>query len=222
MLKTLIRLLGKINILKSASWIPLLMEGIKDELEKVNDYKKIVLSSVIPNTEMDADTIDDNIQKYGLGFLNLLPSITDDEKIDYLIEAASLSGYPGPEWLEGQLAKAGFTFYTFALPSGTDPADVDGELIVGTHPTGGSYSHATDSSLWPFYFVLSPSSSGIVDYDDMADISAAEYEVLRNIIINSKFQRSWCILQVKYSAWLDGTRKLDGTWYLDGLATEVS
>lgn len=219
--RLLLRLLGKIDILSSAVWIPLLMEGIEIEFNRVNDFKKKVLSAVVPNVNTDVDTVDDLIQKYGLNHVNLLPGITDAMKIDFCIEAAALSGYSGPDWLQDQLHKAGYMFYIHALPPATDPATIPGTLIVGTHPVNGGdiWAYSTDPDYWPFYFVLSPFADHIADSSELLSINTYSFQIVKKLIINLKLQRDWVILQVDYNQYLDGSKYLDGSWYLDAVGT---
>lgn len=217
--RLLLRLFGKLDILHAAIWIPLLMEGIQQELDRVNDFKKVVLSTVIPNADMDTDTIDDNIKKYGLDYVNFLPGVTDADRINFCIEAAALSGFSGPDWIEDQLQKAGFDFYVHPIPAATDPASIAGELIVGTHPTGGYWAYTGDSDYWPFYFILSPFDDHIATSGELTAISTYTFQIMRKLIINLKFQRDWCILQVDYSQYLDGSFYLNGDRFLDGAGT---
>lgn len=220
--RLLLRLLGKLDILHAAEWIPLLMEGVQLELDRVNDFKKVVLSTVIPNANMDLDTLDDNIKKYGLDYVNYLPGVTDEDKVNFCIEAAALSGFSGPDWIEDQLQKAGYEFYVHSIPAATDPATIPGELIVGTHPTGGYWSYTGDSDYWPFYFILSPFDDHIATGGELTAISTYTYQIMRKLIINLKFQRDWCILQVDYSQYMDGSIYMDGTRYMDGAGTLVT
>lgn len=217
--RLLLKLFGKIGILDSAEWLALMMEGIKLEFDRVNDFKKIVQSAVVPNENMDAYTLDDTIKKYGLAHINSLPGITDNQKRDFCIEAAALSGYSGPDWIEDQLQKAGYEFYVHPIPPATDPATIPGELIVGTHPTGSYYTYTGDSDYWPFYFILSPFDDHIASVLELTPVSSFAYDIIRKLIINLKFQRDWCILQVDYRQYLDGSKYLDGSWYLDGIGS---
>jgi hypothetical protein len=221
--RTLLRLLAKLRILKASYWIPLFFEGVAIELERVNDFKKKVLKSVVPNSNMDTDSLDDYIKKYGLEYLDYLPiTITDEQKINFCIEAAALSGHSGPEWLQDQLQKAGFDFYVFKNDPSTDPSTIAGELVVGTHPTGGLYDIlSVDSSRWGFFLVLSPFDDHVASASELTEMTLYEFQIIRKLIINLKFQRDWIILQVDYSQYLDGEKWLDGSWYLDGIGTEV-
>jgi len=154
---TLTRLFGKIYLFNPIEFFPLLMEGISIEFNRLREYKNIILSSIIPNTNMSPYSIDDYNIKYGIP--NTLNG-TDDEKIARIIEKASLNGEPGADWLQDQLQKAGYPLYvienepleTSIVQYGTvqysvsqqygltqrfiDPDDIDGELIVGSTPYG--------------------------------------------------------------------------------------
>jgi hypothetical protein len=217
--RLLLRLFGKIDILHAAEWIPLLLEGIEVELDRVNDFRKVVLSAVVPNLDMDDDTLDDTIKKYGLSFVNYLPGISNLNKKNFCIEAAALSGYSGKDWLQDQLHRAGFIFYVHPLPPATNPNLIPGELIVGTHPTGGYWAYTSDPDYWPFYFVLSPFPDRIATDAELTPYTTFSFQIVKKLIINLKFQRDWVILQIDYSEYLEGSRWLDGTWYTDGAGT---
>lgn len=156
---TLLRLSAKIYIFNPWKWYPLLLEGITTEFERVREFKDKVLSATVANENMTPDAIDDYNRKYGIP--NTLPG-TDSEKIMRIIEKASLNGYPGPDWFEEQIQKAGFQLYVHEnLPQTTsllqwndfqwgpdpsiqwgltqrftDPATIPGTLVVGSPPFG--------------------------------------------------------------------------------------
>ncbi len=156
-INTLKRLSGKIYIFNPILWFPLLVEGIAVEIGRIRDFKNQVLSATVPNTQMTPDSIDDHNKKYGI------PSAltgTDAEKISRIIEKAALIGFPGPEWFQEQIQKAGFLLYvhenevliqnvrqlgTFQLSLTRqlgltdrfiDPDLIPGILIVGSSPRG--------------------------------------------------------------------------------------
>ena len=155
--KTLKRLSAKIYIFNPITWYPLLLEGLAVEFSRVRDYKNSILSATVPNANMDVDSIEDHNKKYGI------PSTvggTDTQKINRIIEKASLNGLPGPDWLEEQIQKAGFQLYVienkvltssvvewgdFEWGDGSafgltarfiDPATIPGDLIVCSTPFG--------------------------------------------------------------------------------------
>lgn len=105
---TLKRLSGKISIFNPVNWYPLFLEGLSVEINRVREFKNEILSATVANDDMTPDSIDDYNKKYGI------PSTlsgTDQEKINRIIEKASLSGFPGPEWLQDQIQLAGFQLY---------------------------------------------------------------------------------------------------------------
>lgn len=154
---TLIRLFAKIYIFNPVVWFPLLMEGIAIEIDRVREYKNIVLSSVVANENMSEYSIEDYNIKYGIS--NSIPG-TNAEKIARIVEKATLNGYPGAEWLQEQIQKAGFLLYVIENEPQTknirqyglyqyrntvqygltsrfdDPSDILGSLIVGSTPRG--------------------------------------------------------------------------------------
>ena len=132
-----------------------LYDGISEEFNRVNDFRDIVTKSVVPNTNMSPDTIEDNEQARGID-----PDITKTsaERIDRIIEAAQRDGNGGPDWLQEQIQQAGFPLYVIlnektvftgfqfgnfqfgqiqfgSSITFTDPRNVDGELIASS-PNG--------------------------------------------------------------------------------------
>lgn len=155
--RTLQRLSGRIYIFNPITYFTLLMEGIAIEIERIRVFKNIVLSAVVPNTNMSTYAIDDYNVKYGIP-----PTLggTDAEQISRIIEKANLNGYPGADFLQEQLQKAGYMLYVienepqninirqygndqysvsvqYGLTSRfIDPDTILGELVVGSPPFG--------------------------------------------------------------------------------------
>lgn len=132
-----------------------LYDGISEEFNRVNDFRTIVTKSVVPNTNMSTNTIEDNEAARGID-----PDITKTsaERIDRIIEAAQRDGNGGPDWLEDQIQQAGYLLYVIlnikSVFTGfqfgnhqfgqiqfgssityTDPRNVDGEIIASS-PNG--------------------------------------------------------------------------------------
>jgi len=181
--KTMQRLSGRIFGFNPVEYYPKLLEGLAAEHGRVRQYKDKVLSAVVVNDQTDPDMLNDLNKKYGIP---VTLSGTDQEKIDRIIERATPTGYPGPEWLQEQLQKAGYELYVHENTAGADPAGIEGELIVGSPPFGirrlangwgigrwgvarwGApnppeinprpyvYERGTDPIYWVCYFTLSP------------------------------------------------------------------
>lgn len=251
--RTLLRLSGKIYIFNPIVWFPKLLDGLSVEFGRVRDFKNQVLSATVPNDNMWSSAIEDYNNKYGIP--NTLGG-TDAQKICRIIEKASLSGFPGPEWLEDQLQLAGFQLYVvenkpltvnvrqwgtfqwgtagvqYGLTSRfIDPDTILGELVVGSPPRGAGriilnqfgsfqwgqsgvqygtldpnalnpqpvlYERTTDSTYWGFYFTLSPFDGVVATSEsEFLQVTEREFEYLKNLIIELKLQRNWCILQAK-------------------------
>ena len=151
------RLLKGITILPIIKDIKLLIEGFSVEFYRFLDYKDSILISVVPNKDMDVQTIPDYNNAYGI------PSSlggTDSEKIDRIIERSDGTGFPGKDWLHDQVRNAGYDLYvrqqeilpSFELQWGdfqfsedvqfglterfVDPSTIPGILIVN-QPYGG-------------------------------------------------------------------------------------
>lgn len=153
--KTLKRLSVKIHLPGFLN-VGKLYEGIAIEFNRTNEYKNKIVSSIVPNKNMDIDTLEDYNNKYGVP--NYLTG-TDEEKINRLLEKASLSGNGGLDFLQEQIRLAGFDLYVIenykvgdivqfnkfqhsisiqmgSIGSYIDPDDVPGELVVGSPPRG--------------------------------------------------------------------------------------
>jgi hypothetical protein len=132
-----------------------LYNGLAEEFNRVNDFRRKILTAVVPNDQMDTDTILDNEEKYGVPTdINA----TDEERIMRIIQAAARDGNGGPDWLEDQLQSAGFDLYVILNTKDvssvfqfgdfqfndvqfggaityTDPRTIDGELVASS-PNG--------------------------------------------------------------------------------------
>lgn len=153
------RLIRRLNLHGLVMKLPIfgkaLYDGLSMEFERVNDFREKVKVSVVPNADMDHDSIDDYEEKYGI-----IPrtDLTNETRIDRIMERAARNGSGGPDWLEDQIQKAGFPLYvhmnTQSVLTGSqygvfqygqrqygisqtyiDPAGILGELIVAS-PNG--------------------------------------------------------------------------------------
>ena len=250
--KTLLRLSGNIFSFDPVNWYPKLLEGLSIEFSRVRDFKNQILNSTVPNDNMYVESIDDYNIKYGI------PSTvggTNQQKIQRIIEKASLTGMPGKDWLQEQIQKAGFELYVienevlessvlrwgdFQWGGGsqwgltarfTNPALIPGELVVCSPPFGVGklslyqwggfqwggdvqwgttdpnalnpqpfkYARTDDPKYWGFYFTLSPFPDRVATLEsEFLTMSKNEYDYLKQIIIELKLLRNWCILQAKY------------------------
>lgn len=148
-----------------------LYEALSLELERVEDYRGKVLKSIVPNDNMDPDSIDDYENKLGIADIEIA---TDDERIARIIERAQMDGNGGPDWLQEQIQKAGFELYVIlntrdqslvsqfgdfqfsdvqfgGLITYTDPRTIDGELVASSPngDIGGQYDSFGDFQFGP-------------------------------------------------------------------------
>ena len=153
------RTLKRLNLQGIVMKLPIfgqaLYDGLSVEFDRVNDFRKLVLSAAVPNDNMSDDTIEDSEQKYGI---DLDITATLDERRARVIEAAQRDGNGGPDWLNEQIQAAGFDLWvilnekdveTFPQYGNfqysqiqyggqilyTDPRTIDGELVVSS-PNG--------------------------------------------------------------------------------------
>ena len=153
------RTLRRLNLQGIVMSLPVFGQAVYDalslEFDRVNEFRTIVTKSVVPNENMDPDTIEDYESKYGI---DQDTTATNAERIDRIIERAQRDGNGGPDWLQDQIQKAGFDLYVIlntktvnttpqygnfqydTIQYGsqlfyTDPRTIDGELIVSS-PNG--------------------------------------------------------------------------------------
>jgi hypothetical protein len=80
-----------------------------------------------------------------------------------------------------------FAQYQFGEP---DPTALNPQPVL--------YDFTTNSGTWGYYFILSPDPAGpVTDEADFLQVTPAEFEYLKNLIIELKLQRNYCILQAK-------------------------
>ncbi len=111
-----------------------LYEGLSQEFGRVNDFKDIIKSSVVPNDNMSVDTLDDYEKKYNL---RTDPLFSDQVRIDKIIERAARNGNGGSEWLQQQIRKAGFDLYVIENEKNTSTGAQFGDFQFGTEQFGG-------------------------------------------------------------------------------------
>ena len=134
-----------------------LYEGLSEELNRVVEYKDIVKSSVIPNANMNVDTLEDYEKRYGL---RSDPLFSDEDRINKIIERASRNGNGTATWLESQLQKAGFDLYVIEnLPNEPTGASF-GDFQFGTEQFGGLVTY-TDPRNVPGEIVASSPNGNI-------------------------------------------------------------
>lgn len=150
--RTLIRL-GAVAEMLSGESFRSLYRGLSKEFSRVSDLKDIVLCASVPNINLCTESLDDLENKYGLASG---VDYTDQERINRIIERASLDGAGGKDWLEAQIQAAGFPLYVIenlsqipietqfgsvqfdettqfgTMPKRTDPNTVDGILITSS------------------------------------------------------------------------------------------
>lgn len=83
-------------------------DGLSLEFERVDDFRNLVKNSVVPNKNMDISTLDDYEKKYNV---RVDPLLSDDERIDKIIERAGLNSNGTATYLEQQIRQAGYDLY---------------------------------------------------------------------------------------------------------------
>jgi len=131
-----------------------LYDGIAVEFGRVSEYKDIVQCATVPSSNLCPEAVDDLESKYGVSSYG---ESTEQERIDRIVERATIFGSGGPGWLQAQIQAAGFPLYVVenvatvgvetqmgddtqmdittqmgTLPSRIDPSTVPGVLITSS------------------------------------------------------------------------------------------
>lgn len=115
-----------------------LYDGLSAELNRVCDFKDVIKSAVVPNVNMDHDTIDDYESKYGIITDELL---SDNERIGKIIERAGRNGNGGTDWLQQQIRLAGFDLYVIENRPIYSNANQYGDFQFGNVQYGGEVTY---------------------------------------------------------------------------------
>lgn len=142
--KTIRRLNLQGIIMKLPIFGKALYDGLSCEFERVNDFREIIKTSVVPNENMDNSTIDDNERKYGI-VTDI--SLLDSQRIDRIIERAQRDGSGGPDWLQDQIHKAGFPLYVILNVIVPETVPNFGTFQFGTDQFGGTSSYTNPSNV---------------------------------------------------------------------------
>ena len=245
------RTLRRLNLQGVVMSLPIFGKAVYDalscEFDRVNEFRTIVTKSTVANTNMSPDTIEDYEKKYGI---DEDITATNQERIARIIERAQRDGNGGPDWLQDQIQKAGFDLYVIlneivpetvpqfgTIQFGTDqfggtssytnPASVDGELIVSSpngnigplyenfgnfqfgntqfgvlientaNPRPKPFTITTNPNKWGYFFFLSPDPLGIVGPGSLLQITQEEFNFLQKQVIQLKHTRNWAIAQVE-------------------------
>lgn len=158
---TTARRIGSVGKILLGPGVRKLYEGIAVEFGRVSEYKDIVKCATVPNQNLCPESLDDLESKYGISAYG---ESTEQERIDRIVERATMFGSGGADWLEAQIQAAGFPLYVVenvatpgietqmgedtqmdittqmgTLPSRIDPSTVPGILITSSpnRPGGG-------------------------------------------------------------------------------------
>jgi hypothetical protein len=100
--------LNDVTAFSPGPWMQKVYEGLSKEFERFNTFKNLVLCATVPSSGLCTEALDDLESKYGISYLG---DVADQERIDRIIERASLYGAGGKDWLEQQIQAAGFPLY---------------------------------------------------------------------------------------------------------------
>jgi uncharacterized protein YmfQ (DUF2313 family) len=89
-------------------WARRLYAGLSKEFGRVSEYKDKVLCATVPSESLCIEALDDLEKKYGISYLG---DVTEQDRINRIVERASLFGSLGPGWLQQQIQAAGFPLY---------------------------------------------------------------------------------------------------------------
>ena len=100
--------IGLVSQLLTGLTIRILYAGIAQEFERVKDYIDLVKCATVPSSNLCTEALDDLESKFGISYLG---DVTDQERINRIIERASLFGAGGPRWVQDRVQEAGFPLY---------------------------------------------------------------------------------------------------------------
>lgn len=104
---TLTRIGSVADILGGESF-RVLYRGLSKEFGRFSTFKDTVLSATVPNVNIPVDSLSDLENKYGL---DTGIELTDQERINRILERSSVDGSGGPAWLQAQIQAAGYPLY---------------------------------------------------------------------------------------------------------------
>lgn len=148
------RRIGNIGKLLLGPGVRALYDGMAEEFGRVSEYKEIVRCATVPSLNLCPEAIDDLESKYGISSYG---DSTEQQRIDRIVERATLFGSGAAGWLQQQIQAAGFPLYVVentptpgiptqmgpdtqmdittqmaTLPSRIDPSTVPGILITSS------------------------------------------------------------------------------------------
>ncbi|KKM92255.1 hypothetical protein LCGC14_1220360, partial [marine sediment metagenome] len=185
-----------------------LYDGISEEFNRVNDFRDIVTTSVVPNTNMATETIEDNEKARGI---DTDTTKTDSERIDRIISEAQRDGNGGPDWIQDRIRKAGYDLYVLLnIGPPIDPETVPGQLITSSpngnvggvpvfgfaYPDPQPFSITADPNRWGYFFFLSPFSDRIALDAERDIITYQDFIFLKKMVMQLKHVRNWAVAQV--------------------------
>lgn len=222
--RTLKRLMVGGRATEGATWLARLYDGLSQEFRRVNEFRHLVVRSVVPNRDLPEEALEDMERKYGLRESSVF---TNAERLARILERARLDGSGGPDWLQDILQLAGFPLYVHANINNTDPRPIPGELITSSAITGfrtfitwGSFTYSAnvqygeedrsrtlprpteptipaDPTKWRPFVFLSPFEDRLATtQEERVSVTPEEWRYLRSLIIRTKYVRDWCIAQV--------------------------
>ncbi len=132
------RRIGNVEKLLLGPGVRALYEGIAVEFGRVSEYKDIVQCATVPSSSLCPEAIDDLESKYGVSSYG---ESTEQQRIDRIVERATLFGSGAAGWLEAQIQAAGFPLYvvenvpTYGVETQMGDVQMDITTQLGTMPS---------------------------------------------------------------------------------------
>jgi hypothetical protein len=102
---------------------------------------------------------------------------------------------------------------------------LEGELVVNYLERNTLYDIPTEPGYWPLFFFIGDSVTrdeyGNITNIDYINVPDGKRQALKQLILKYKPLHSWCLLVEVRSQYLNGSRYLDGTWWLNGFGRDV-
>ena len=144
--------IGAVSEILNGPTIRSLYTGIAQEFGRVKSYIDKVLCAAVPSSQLCTEALDDLEDKYGITYFG---DVTTQERINRIIERASLYGAGGAEWLEDRIQEAGFPLYVIENVPGIAETTQFGDVQFDETTQFSLMPNRIDPSTVPGYLITS-------------------------------------------------------------------
>lgn len=205
-----------------------LLEGIAENSQAVRDDMADLASLRDP---MKTTILTDLEKDYGIIYPYDVTEAQRRRALKGFMFNRNISG--AYDQLQDKLQEAGFDVIVIPNSPPIDPNTfydpeyaLEGELIVNYLERNTIYEIPDNPGYWPLIFFIGKSVTrdeygNIIDIEYI-DVPDGRRMAMKQLILKYKPLHSWCLLVEVRTAWLDGTRYLDGSWWMNGFARDAT